>query len=92
MIQLQRGAAYSDNQARCVRSSLRGGCRGGCDLEYASNEAGEFRTLLEEINNYSTETTRRRPSIGYSARNYQSGIPGQCVRHAPTALGTIDAA
>jgi hypothetical protein len=44
---------------RFVRRSFRGGCRGGCDLECASSEAGGLRTLLEEINNYATETTHR---------------------------------
>jgi hypothetical protein len=59
MIQLQQGAAYSDNRRDVSKAAFGSGCRGGCDLEYASDKAGGFRTLLEEIDNYATETTRR---------------------------------
>jgi len=65
MIQLRQGEAYSDNHRDVSQSRFRGGCGGGCDLECASNDAGGLVTLLEEINKYRTETTRRRPPIGY---------------------------
>ena len=39
--------------------------RGGCDLEYASNEDRGLRTLLEQINKCPTEVAPRRPPIGY---------------------------
>jgi hypothetical protein len=70
MIQLQQVVAYSDNQ-HVSEAAFEAGCRGCCDLQYASNEAGGLRTLLEEINNYPTETTRR-PSIVYSRRGNTS--------------------
>jgi hypothetical protein len=64
MIQFQRGAAYSDNQRNVSEAAFEADAL-AVVIWTSFERPGGLRTLLEEINNYPTETTRRRPPIGY---------------------------
>ena len=64
MIQLQQGAAYSDNQRDVSEAAFEADAVEVVIWTSFERPRGP-RTLLEEINNYPTETTRRRPPIGY---------------------------
>jgi hypothetical protein len=64
MIQLQQGAAYSDNQRDVSEAAFEADAV-EVVIWTSFERPGGLRTLLEEINNYPTETTRRRPPIGY---------------------------
>jgi hypothetical protein len=64
MIQLQQGAAYSDNQRDVSEAAFEADAV-EVVIWTSFERPGGLRTLLEEINNYPTETTLRRPPIGY---------------------------
>jgi len=64
MIQLQQGAAYSDNQRDVSEAAFEADAVEVVIWTSFERPRGP-RTLLEEINNYPTETTRRRPPLGY---------------------------
>jgi len=64
MIQLQQGAAYSDNQRDVSEAAFEADAV-EVVIWTSFERPGGLRKLLEEINNYPTETTRRRPPIGY---------------------------
>jgi hypothetical protein len=90
MIQFQHCAAYGDNQRDVPETAFEADAVAVVIWTSFERPRG-LRTLLEEVNNYPTETTRR-PSIAYPARKYQPGVPGQCVGRLPTAFGTIGVA
>jgi hypothetical protein len=92
MIQLQQGTAYNDNL---------------CDVSEATFEADAvavviwnmLRTKPESFARCSKRSTSTPPKprvvgrrLVAPARNYQPGVPGQCLGRAPTAFGTIGGA
>lgn len=63
MIQFRQGAAYSDNQRNVSEAAFEANAV-AVVIWTSFERPGGLRTLLEEINNYPTETTRRRLPIG----------------------------
>jgi len=95
MIQLQKGAAYSDNHRDVSEAAFEADA---VAVVIWSTLRTKPRALpaLEKIKKRSTSippkprVVRRR--LISAARNYQPGIPGRCVGRAPIAFVTIGVA
>jgi hypothetical protein len=91
VIQLQQGAAYSDNHRDVSEAALEADAVAAAIWNTLRTKPEGFarsRRDQEEINKYPAETRVVRRSFT-PARKYQPSVPGQCVGRSPTAFAAM---